>query len=148
MQKSAEHYTEAARDEIELLAAVAGRANASPSGAAACVKLLDSFDHRGPHGRHVCMVFEVPSASLPSPSPYETEGAAWLLHHPHTVGSRAVGRTPTFRLPHLSCLEQWDAHVRSIQNASAAHTGCSQRPASPPQPPVVLTILSRPIVPA
>ena len=59
VQKSAEHYTEAARDEIQLLVAVASKAAANPSGAAACVRLLDSFDHRGPHGRHVCMVFEV-----------------------------------------------------------------------------------------
>lgn len=61
MQKSADHYTEAARDEIDLLAAIAGRSDAAPQGAAACVRLLDSFDHRGPHGRHVCMVFEVGS---------------------------------------------------------------------------------------
>ncbi len=59
VQKSADHYTEAARDEIEMLAAIAGSADQNPAGAAACVRLLDSFEHRGPHGRHVCMVFEV-----------------------------------------------------------------------------------------
>lgn len=30
-----------------------------PSDSKCCVRLLDSFDHVGPHGRHVCMVFEV-----------------------------------------------------------------------------------------
>lgn len=64
MQKSAEHYTEAARDEIELLAALASKAGSDPSGAAACVRFLDSFDHRGPHGKHVCMVFEVLTRAL------------------------------------------------------------------------------------
>ncbi len=59
VQKSAEHYTEAAQDEIELLAAIAGHAHRSAEGAAACVRMLDHFEHRGPHGRHVCMVFEV-----------------------------------------------------------------------------------------
>lgn len=59
VQKSAEHYTEAAQDEIDLLAAIAGHAHRSAEGAAACVRMLDNFEHRGPHGRHVCMVFEV-----------------------------------------------------------------------------------------
>lgn len=59
VQKSAEHYTEAAQDEIDLLAAIAGHAPRSAEGAAACVRMLDHFEHRGPHGRHVCMVFEV-----------------------------------------------------------------------------------------
>ena len=56
MQKSASHYTEAARDEIEMLQRIAaGPAERSLH----CVRLLDSFDHRGPNGLHVCMVFEV-----------------------------------------------------------------------------------------
>ena len=24
-----------------------------------CVRLMDNFEHTGPHGKHVCMVFEV-----------------------------------------------------------------------------------------
>jgi hypothetical protein len=72
VQKSAEHYTEAAQDEIDLLAAIAGHAHRSAEGASACVRMLDHFEHRGPHGRHVCMVFEV-------------RRRAWLLlpHLPH-----------------------------------------------------------------
>jgi len=54
--KSASHYTDAARDEVRLLS----RAKAmDPEGSKHCCRLLDSFDHVGPHGRHVCMVFEV-----------------------------------------------------------------------------------------
>ena len=58
MQKSAEHYTEAARDEIQMLQRIA---EGPLERTANCVQLLDSFDHRGPNGLHVCMVFEVPS---------------------------------------------------------------------------------------
>lgn len=53
--KSASHYTEAARDEVTLLNAVASH---DPDGRCCCARLTDSFDHLGPHGRHVCMVFE------------------------------------------------------------------------------------------
>jgi serine/threonine-protein kinase SRPK3 len=56
VQKSAQHYTEAARDEITLLAQIR---DGDPGNAKHCCRLLDSFDHLGPHGRHVCMVFEV-----------------------------------------------------------------------------------------
>lgn len=59
--KSAAHYTEAARDEITLLSQI--RDN-DPDDAKCCVRLLDSFDHLGPHGRHVCMVFEVMGDNL------------------------------------------------------------------------------------
>ena len=56
VQKSATHYTEAARDEIEMLQRIAeGPVERSRH----CVRLLDSFDHQGPNGLHVCMVFEV-----------------------------------------------------------------------------------------
>ena len=59
MQKSAQHYTEAAQDEIAMLQRIA----AGAAGARAhCVQLLDSFQHHGPHGMHICMVFEVPLA--------------------------------------------------------------------------------------
>lgn len=56
VQKSAQHYSEAARDEITLLSQI--RAG-DPDNAKHCCRLLDSFEHSGPHGRHVCMVFEV-----------------------------------------------------------------------------------------
>jgi serine/threonine-protein kinase SRPK3 len=54
--KSASHYTEAARDEVQLLQCARDR---DPEDAFHCCRLLDHFDHSGPHGRHVCMVFEV-----------------------------------------------------------------------------------------
>ena len=56
VQKSAPHYAEAARDEVELLSQVA---EGDPGGERHCVRLLDWFEHAGPHGTHVCMVFEV-----------------------------------------------------------------------------------------
>ena len=56
MQKSAPHYAEAARDEVELLSQVA---EGDPGDERHCVRLLDWFEHSGPHGTHVCMVFEV-----------------------------------------------------------------------------------------
>ncbi|KAL6770053.1 hypothetical protein ACKKBG_A33415 [Auxenochlorella protothecoides x Auxenochlorella symbiontica] len=54
--KSAPHYAEAARDEITLLRQIR---ESDPADACCCARLLDSFDHVGPHGRHVCMLFEV-----------------------------------------------------------------------------------------
>jgi len=74
VQKSAPHYTEAAYDEIELLAEVAKRGglrewDATQRGPlhdlfpmipfTGVVQLLDYFEHYGPNGKHVCMVFEV-----------------------------------------------------------------------------------------
>jgi hypothetical protein len=56
VQKSASHYTEAARDEITLLSQISA---GDPDSDKHCCKLLDSFEHSGPHGLHVCMVFEV-----------------------------------------------------------------------------------------
>jgi|EP00927_Polykrikos_kofoidii_P046308 serine/threonine-protein kinase SRPK3/serine/threonine-protein kinase SRPK1 len=73
VQKSAPHYTEAAYDEIELLAQAAKRGN-TPGWEATqrgplqdvfptvpftgVVQLIDYFEHTGPNGKHVCMVFE------------------------------------------------------------------------------------------
>nr|VDD20385.1 unnamed protein product [Brassica oleracea] len=55
IQKSAQHYTEAAMDEIKILKQIAeGDADDSKC----VVKLLDHFKHAGPNGQHVCMVFE------------------------------------------------------------------------------------------
>jgi serine/threonine-protein kinase SRPK3 len=61
--KSAQHYTETAEDEIKLLSKVAS-ANLEAEGRAHVVQLLDHFRHRGPHGEHVCMVFEVLGENL------------------------------------------------------------------------------------
>lgn len=73
VQKSAPHYTEAAYDEIELLAEAAKRREqpqweTSLSGPlkdllpttpfTGVVQLIDYFEHHGQNGKHVCMVFE------------------------------------------------------------------------------------------
>ncbi|KAL6998153.1 non-specific serine,threonine protein kinase [Sarracenia purpurea var. burkii] len=55
VQKSAQHYTEAAMDEITILQQVA---DGDPDDKKCVVKLLDHFKHSGPNGQHVCMVFE------------------------------------------------------------------------------------------
>lgn len=52
VQKSARHYTEAAQDEIELLQCTVKAATASQSlETIKVVRLIDSFEHAGPHGR-------------------------------------------------------------------------------------------------
>lgn len=53
--KSADNYSEAARDEVTLLQQIRAK---DPEDTKYCVRLLDSFEHEGPHGRHVCEVFE------------------------------------------------------------------------------------------
>ncbi|XP_050228562.1 uncharacterized protein LOC126677811 [Mercurialis annua] len=55
VQKSAQHYTEAAMDEITILQQIA---DGDPDDSKCVVKLLDHFKHSGPNGQHVCMVFE------------------------------------------------------------------------------------------
>ncbi|KAK4408435.1 Serine/threonine-protein kinase SRPK, partial [Sesamum angolense] len=55
VQKSAQHYTEAAMDEITILKQIA---EGDPEDKKCVVKLLDNFKHSGPNGQHVCMVFE------------------------------------------------------------------------------------------
>lgn len=55
VQKSAQHYTEAAMDEITILKQIA---DGDPDDKMCVVKLLDHFKHSGPNGHHVCMVFE------------------------------------------------------------------------------------------
>ncbi|KAF3939750.1 hypothetical protein ABW19_dt0208940 [Dactylella cylindrospora] len=61
--RSAAHYTETALDEIKLLQKIV---NAKPEhpGRQYVVSLLDSFEHRGPNGNHICMVFEVLGENL------------------------------------------------------------------------------------
>ncbi|WCJ34397.1 Protein kinase superfamily protein [Euphorbia peplus] len=55
VQKSAQHYTEAAMDEITILQQIA---EGDTDDKKCVVKLLDHFKHSGPNGQHVCMVFE------------------------------------------------------------------------------------------
>ncbi|KAI8101744.1 hypothetical protein M9434_006811 [Picochlorum sp. BPE23] len=54
--KSAEHYSAAAKDEVDILSHVVEK---DPENAYHCCRMIDTFEHRGPHGKHVCMVFEV-----------------------------------------------------------------------------------------
>ena len=61
--RSAAHYTETAIDEIKLLNKVVS-ANPNHPGRRYVVSLLDSFEHKGPNGVHVCMVFEVLGENL------------------------------------------------------------------------------------
>ncbi|PSK44008.1 Protein kinase dsk1 [Elsinoe australis] len=61
--RSAAHYTETALDEIKLLNKVV-QANIDHPGRQHVVSLLDSFNHKGPNGMHVCMVFEVLGENL------------------------------------------------------------------------------------
>ena len=61
--RSAAHYTETAIDEIKLLNKIV-QANPNHPGRKHVVSLLDSFEHRGVNGVHVCMVFEVLGENL------------------------------------------------------------------------------------
>jgi serine/threonine-protein kinase SRPK3 len=61
--RSAAHYTETAIDEIKLLNKIVGAKPEHP-GRKHVVSLLDSFEHKGPNGTHVCMVFEVLGENL------------------------------------------------------------------------------------
>lgn len=61
--RSAAHYTETAIDEIKLLNRIVQAKPAHP-GRKHVVSLLDSFEHKGPNGVHVCMVFEVLGENL------------------------------------------------------------------------------------
>ncbi|KAJ2879006.1 serine/threonine protein kinase, CMGC [Coemansia aciculifera] len=61
--KSASHYTEAALDEIELCTRTV-TTREPHVGRDHVAKMLDSFEHSGPNGRHVCMVFEVLGENL------------------------------------------------------------------------------------
>lgn len=61
--RSAAHYTETAIDEIKLLNKIV-QANHDHPGRKHVVSLLDSFEHKGPNGVHVCMVFEVLGENL------------------------------------------------------------------------------------
>ncbi|RLN89086.1 hypothetical protein BBJ28_00014663 [Nothophytophthora sp. Chile5] len=70
VQKSARHYTEAAKDEIELLECTVAAAKKEAERKQQeqqeikVVRLVDSFEHSGPNGVHVCMVFEMMGDNL------------------------------------------------------------------------------------
>ncbi|KAI9989595.1 hypothetical protein PInf_019880 [Phytophthora infestans] len=69
VQKSARHYTEAAKDEIELLECTVHAArtqfeSTEQQEAIKVIRLVDSFEHKGPNGVHVCMVFEMMGDNL------------------------------------------------------------------------------------
>jgi serine/threonine protein kinase len=83
VQKSAEHYTDAAMDEVELLDCVASERkqcessvlldSVDPDGVSSkdmveyskhVASLHDSFFHTGPNGRHMCMVFTMLGCNL------------------------------------------------------------------------------------
>lgn len=59
--KSASHYKEAAEDEIHLLKTIS---EGDPESKHCVVILYDSFLHTGPHGKHICMVFEKLGSNL------------------------------------------------------------------------------------
>ncbi|KAF3916440.1 Phototropin-2 [Orbilia brochopaga] len=61
--RSAAHYTETALDEIKLLQKIVTAKPEHP-GRQFVVSLLDSFEHKGVNGTHVCMVFEVLGENL------------------------------------------------------------------------------------
>ncbi len=61
--RSAAHYTETAIDEIKLLNKIV-QAKPDHPGKKHVVSLLDFFEHKGPNGVHVCMVFEVLGENL------------------------------------------------------------------------------------
>jgi len=71
VQKSAAHYREAAIDEIDLLNTVVNaskaRSNVLSHNSGSnfnIVQLLDNFEHSGPNGKHMCMVFEILGENL------------------------------------------------------------------------------------
>lgn len=61
IQKSAPDYTEAAKDEIKLLQAATRNKSL---GGRNVISLVDHFEHFGPNGRHICLVFDVLGVSL------------------------------------------------------------------------------------
>lgn len=61
--KSANNYREVAIDEIKILTKINKTDKLHP-GHQNIVELLDYFDHEGPNGNHICMVFEVLGENL------------------------------------------------------------------------------------
>ncbi|KAK0415006.1 hypothetical protein QR680_011727 [Steinernema hermaphroditum] len=61
--KSAQHYTDAALDEVKLLLCVCKETN-DGGYRDRVVQMYDEFQIEGPNGKHVCMVFEVLGCNL------------------------------------------------------------------------------------
>jgi serine/threonine-protein kinase SRPK3 len=61
VQKSDVNYRDAAYDEIRLLTQIM---EADPANERCCTRLVDTFEHTGPNGTHVVMVFEVLGENL------------------------------------------------------------------------------------
>jgi len=59
--KSAHHYSDAARDEIKILQKAT---SSDPHNESCIIRLLDHYEIEGPHGLHVCMVFEKVGCNL------------------------------------------------------------------------------------
>ena len=67
IQKSANNYTDAAMDEIDIVSKI-HRNSANPKWQHGeethVIRILHHFMHRGPYGNHVCLVFEMLGANL------------------------------------------------------------------------------------
>ena len=150
MQRSAQHYTEAAKDEIDILTLLR---SADPSGAQYVVQLVDSFSHTGPNGTHVCMVFEMMGQNLLSLIKYFQYGGIPLdavkvisrqiaegLHYAHTKCS--LIHTDLKPENVLICLRPRDQQ-RLLQLAERAHEIAAAKQtsgaAADSQPAAVLT---------
>ena len=77
VQKGAEHYREAALDEIKLLDQIM---KGDPKSEKCCCSMTDSFEHVGPNGKHIVMVFKVLGENLLSLiTKYDYKGAPLKL---------------------------------------------------------------------
>ena len=80
ISKSARYYTDAAQSEVNILQDIKSVEKSpdlplSISEKSYIVSLLDTFTHRGPNGRHVCLVFEILGMNLLEVSKiYEFQG--------------------------------------------------------------------------
>ncbi len=130
------HYTEAARDEIEMLQRIAeGPTERSRH----CVRLLDSFDHSGPNGLHVCMVFEVlstlPCATRPavvgdSHSPVFAKTNCKVTLEPGLLRHTWLARVPLPSIPRKSCSRRDKRNASPVWPAEGGldlRLGCNRR---------------------
>ncbi|KAJ9461270.1 Serine/threonine-protein kinase SRPK [Diplonema papillatum] len=80
VQKGAQHYREAAFDEIKLLDQIM---KGDPHLEKCCCAMTDSFEHKGPNGKHVVMVFRVLGENLLSLiTKYDYKGTPLRLIRP------------------------------------------------------------------
>jgi serine/threonine protein kinase len=161
IQKSAEHYRDAAKDEIELLECVKfGEAQLGED--SHVVKLLDSFEHKGPNGKHVCMVFEllgdnlltlikkhdyrgIPSATIRHITRQFCQALRFMHDQCHIIHTdlkpeNVLLRTPSIDLPPLpskaSAKAAFAANQAKIAAAGAATTVVKKVAKAPEQGPV------------